>query len=162
MLIVGLPEGGARDRLLRDFAAAGISASRITLVGRVALREYFRWFDAVDISLDTTPYSGGTTTCDAIWTGVPVLTAPGVRPLSRSAASILSTVGLAEWIAPTPEDYVRLAVEFAGKESVITGLRRSLRGRMRESPLMDEQRFTRDLEAAYRRMWRAWCGGPAP
>ena len=132
------------------------------MVGRAALTEYFRCFDSVDIALDTTPYSGGTTTCDALWTGVPVVTAPGPRPISRSAASILSTAGLPEWIASTPEDYVRLAVEFARKEAVIGELRRSLRQRMRESPLMDEVQFTRDLEAAYRRMWRTWCEGPAP
>jgi predicted O-linked N-acetylglucosamine transferase (SPINDLY family) len=162
LIIVGIPEGRARERLLQDFGSAGISASRIRMVGRVALTEYFRWFDAVDIALDTTPYSGGTTTCDALWTGVPVVTVPGPRPISRSAASILSTVALSEWIASTPEDYVRLAVEFAHQEAIIIELRRSLRQRMRESPLMDEVQFARDLEAAYRRMWGAWCESAAP
>lgn len=159
MVIVGLPEGQARERLLRDFGAAGIAPSRITVAGRVPLKEYFRWLDAVDIALDTTPYSGGTTTCDTLWAGVPVVTAPGPRAFSRSAGSILSTVGLPEWIASTPEDYVRLAVEFARDERVIADLRSTLRKTMRESPLMDEARFTRDLETAYRRMWRAWCPG---
>lgn len=162
LIIVGIPEGRARERLLREFSTAGISASRITMVGRVALVEYFRWFDAVDIALDTTPYSGGTTTCDALWTGVPVVTAPGTRPISRSAASILSTLGLSEWIASKPEDYVRLAAGFALQESALVELRRSLRQRMRESPLMDEVQFVRDLEEAYRRMWRAWCESAAP
>ena len=160
--IVGITEGRAKERLLRGFESAGISATRITMVGRIPLTEYFRSFDAVDIALDTTPYSGGTTTCDALWAGVPVVTAPGARPFSRSAASILSTVGLSEWIASTPEDYVRLAIEFARKEEVVVELRRSLRQRMRESPLMDEVQFVRDLEGAYRRMWRAWCEGTAP
>jgi protein O-GlcNAc transferase len=159
LLIAGVPEGHARNSLLLRFESAGISSARITMVGRVPLAEYFRWFDAVDIALDTTPFSGGTTTCDALWSGVPVVTAPGARPYSRSAASILSTAGLTDWIAPTPEDYVRLAVDFAGKETVIAGLRRSLRQRMRQSPLMDEARFTHDLETAYREMWRAWCNG---
>jgi len=162
MVIVGLPEGRARERLLQDFTSAGIAASRITMAGRVSLAEYFRWFDAVDIALDTMPYSGGTTTCDALWAGVPVVTAPGARPFSRSAGSMLATAGLSEWIASTPEEYVRLAAEFARKEEVIADLRRTLRKRMRESPLMDEAQFTRDLEAAYRRMWRAWCDGAAP
>jgi len=132
------------------------------MVGRVPLTEYFRLFDAVDIALDTTPYSGGTTTCDTLWAGVPVVTAPGTRPFSRSAASILATAGLSEWIASSPEDYVRLAAEFSRKEAVIAELRRSLRQRMRESPLMDEVQFARDLEGAYRRMWRAWCESTAP
>ena len=162
LVIVGIPEGRARERLLKEFADAGIAASRITMVGRVALTEYFRWFDSVDIALDTTPYSGGTTTCDALWAGVPVVTSPGPRPFSRSAASILSSAGLAEWIASTPEDYVRIAAGFAREEAAVSELRRSLRQTMRESPLMDEAQFARDLETAYRSMWRAWCEGTAP
>jgi predicted O-linked N-acetylglucosamine transferase (SPINDLY family) len=88
---------------------------------------------------------------------VPVVTAPGTRPSSRSTASVLSTAGLPEWIAPSPEDYVRLAVEYARDESRLAGLRRSLRNRFRQSPLMDENGFVRDLEFACREMWRAWC-----
>jgi len=157
MVVVGVPEGHARDRLLQDFRGAGIAASRLTIAPRVPLDEYFRWFNAVDIALDSTPYSGGTTTCDSLWMGVPVITVPGPRSVSRSAASILSAAGLAEWIAPTPEDYVRLAVEFARDRAVVAQLRTSLRQRLRESPMMDEPRFVRDVEAAYRRMWRTWC-----
>lgn len=159
MVLVGVPEGHARNRLLQEFRTAGIAASRLTLVPIVPLDDYFRWFNAVDIALDTTPYSGGTTTCDTLWMGVPVVTVPGARSVSRSAASILSAVGLPEWIAATPDDYVRLAVEFARDGTAITQLRASLRQRMRGSPLMDEARFVRDLESAYRRMWRIWCGG---
>jgi protein O-GlcNAc transferase len=162
LLVVGIPEGRGRERLLRDFTANGVSASRITLVGKLALTEYFRRFDSVDIVLDTTPYSGGTTTCDALWAGVPVVTAPGQRPLSRSAASILSTVGLSDWIAADRDDYVRRAARFAREPETLAGLRRSLRRTMRGSPLMDEARFVRDLEAAYRTVWRAWCEGAAP
>ncbi|MGC2519619.1 MAG: tetratricopeptide repeat protein [Burkholderiales bacterium] len=161
LLAVGVPQGHARDSLLRDFQGAGVAASRITIVPRLPLDEYFRCFDAVDMALDTTPYSGGTTTCDTLWMGVPVVTVPGPRSVSRSTASILSTLGLPEWIASTPDDYVRLAVEFARDEAVLAKLRRSLRQRMRESPLMDEPRFARDIEAAYRRMWKTWCEGAA-
>ena len=162
LVVVGLPEGHARDRLLQNFQAAGIAPTRLTIVPRVPLDQYFRWFNAVDVALDSTPYSGGTTTCDALWMGVPVVTSPGSRSVSRSAASILSTVGLSAWIAPTPEDYVRLAVEFAREKTAIVQLRASLRGRMRDSPLMDEAGFARHLEEAYRGMWRCWCenGGP--
>jgi predicted O-linked N-acetylglucosamine transferase (SPINDLY family) len=161
IFFAGVPQGPARDGLIRDFESAGIAAGRITIAPRVGIDEYFRSFNAVDVALDTTPYSGGTTTCDALWMGVPVITVPGARSISRSAASILSTVGLQAWIASTPEQYVRLAVEFARDPSAVCELRSSLRERMRASPLMDGARFTRDLEAAYRGMWRAWCGGPA-
>jgi predicted O-linked N-acetylglucosamine transferase (SPINDLY family) len=158
LVVVGVSDGRARDRLVREFEEAGIATSRMTIAPHVLLDEYFRWFDAVDIALDTTPYSGGTTTCDTLWAGVPVVTLSGSRSVSRSAVSILSVVGLSAWIAATPEDYVRLAVEFAREKKAIAQLRASLRQRMRESPVMDEPRFVRDLEAAYRRMWRTWCG----
>lgn len=159
LVVVGIQEGRARDTLLRDLEVAGVAPTRITAVPHVPLDQYFRWFNAVDIALDTTPYSGHTTTCDTLWMGVPVLTLLGSLPVSRGAASILSTVGLSSWIAPTPQDYVRLAVDYARGRTVITKLRQSLRQRMRESPIMDEVRFARDIEDAYRHMWRAWCGG---
>jgi predicted O-linked N-acetylglucosamine transferase (SPINDLY family) len=89
--------------------------------------------------------------------GVPVITVPGRRSASRSAAGILATVGAVEWVAATPEDYVRIAVELARDPAALAQVRGSLRRRMRASPLMDEHRFVRDLEDAYRRMWRTWC-----
>jgi len=161
LVVMGVPEGQAQDRLLQDFRDAGIAGSRITIVPYVLLDEYFRWFNAVDIALDTTPYSGGTTTCDTLWMGVPVITVPGLRSVSRSAASILTTVGLHDWIASTLEDYVRLALHFARDGAAITELRKSLRQTMRESPIMDEARFVHDIECAYRRMWRTWCNSIA-
>jgi predicted O-linked N-acetylglucosamine transferase (SPINDLY family) len=83
----------------------------------------------------------------------------GARSISRSAASVLSSVGLADWIAATPGDYVRLAAAFARDQARLLDLRTSLRQKMRLSPIMDETAFVRDLESAYRTMWRAWCEG---
>ncbi len=157
MVIFGIAEGRARDELVTDLVGAGGERGRITVLPYVSLQDYFNGFNSVDIALDATPYSGGTTSLDALWMGVPVVTAPGTRPSSRSTASILTTAGLAEWIATGPEDYVRLAVEFAGADGILAGLRKTLRDRLRASPLMDEKRFVRDLENAYRQMWRAWC-----
>ncbi len=159
LVIANVPEERVTESLLRDLESAGIAASRIAVVPHVALEEHFRWFNAVDIALDTTPYGGVTTTCDTLWMGVPVITLSGTRLASRSSASILSTVGLPGWIASTPGDYVRLAVEFARDVAGIAELRQTLRGKMRTSPLMDEPRFARDVEEAYRHMWRAWCDG---
>jgi len=158
LVFAGIPQGPVRDGLIRDFERAGIAVDRLAILPRVALPEYYRLFNTVDLALDTTPYSGGTTTCDTLWMGVPVVTVPGTRSVSRSAASILATVGLSDWIAASPEDYVRLAVKHAGDRAVIAELRQTLRERMRRSPLMDELQFTRDVEDAYRRMWRTWCG----
>jgi len=167
LVVVGMPEGRARERLLEDFSQAGIAASRLTIVPRVALDEYFRWFDQVDVALDAMPCSGGTTTCDTLWMGVPVVTFAGPRSVSRSAASLLTAAGLGDWIAATPQDYVRLAVESARDPARLAGLRRSLRQALRASPVMDEAGFVRDLEGAYRSMWRGWCAaqespGPVP
>jgi len=159
LLLAGVPVGPARDGLLADLKGAGVSSARIATVPYASLHDYLRSLGGVDIALDTTPYSGGTTTCDALWMGVPVVALQGFRSISRSAASILSTVGLTDWIAATPEDYVRLAAEFARDEALLAELRGSLRQKMRLSPIMDEAGFVRGLEDAYRTMWRAWCEG---
>ena len=159
LVVAGVSHGRARDELLAALASDGVRPSRVTLLPFMSMQDYFRSFGSVDITLDTAPYSGGTTTCDALWMGVPVLTLPGPRPASRSAASILTAVGLADWIASSPADYVRRAVRFAGEKENIAELRRFLRERMRASPLMDEARFALDMEDAYRGMWRRWCAG---
>jgi predicted O-linked N-acetylglucosamine transferase (SPINDLY family) len=157
LVVLGVNPGRAQEDLHADLERAGVARDRIRVLPYVSLEDYFRWYNEVDIALDTTPYSGGTTTCDALWMGVPVVTVPGERSSSRSAASILTTVGLADWIGATREDYVGLAVRFAGERDILAGLRRTLRSRMRASPLMDEAGFARDMEAAYRSMWRLWC-----
>ena len=157
LTLAGVPQGKVRDELLQTLAAYGVDSTRVTLLPFMPLREYLRALGDVDIALDTSPYSGGTTTCDALWMGVPVLTFPGVRPASRSAASILTTMGLTDWIATSPEDYVRRAVRFASEPETIARLHRSLRDRMAASPLMDEVRFARDLEQLYRMLWRRQC-----
>ncbi len=159
LLIVGVARGRAQDALLRDLTGARVSRERITCVPYAALEEYLRLFGEVDIALDSLPFSGGTTSCDTLWMGVPIVTMPGSRSVSRSASSVLSNLGLTEWIASSPEDYVRRAVRFAGERELLAELRGSLRQRMAASPLMDEERFVRDLEQAYREMWRRWCAG---
>lgn len=160
LLVLGIAQGPARDAVLRDFAEDGVDASRVTIEPRLPLEAYFRRLDTADIALDATPYSGGTTTCDALWMGMPVVTAPRAWPMSRSAASILSAVGLREWIVSSAEDYADRAVAAAADVEALRGLRATLRPRMRASPLMDEPRFARDMEDAYRRMWRTWCAAP--
>lgn len=159
LVIARAPEGSARESLLRDLGGGRIHPGRISFAPPVPIDEYFRRFNSVDIALDPTPYSGCTTTCDTLWMGVPVITLSGPRAASRTSASILSTVGLSEWIASTPEDYVKLAVRCAGEGAVLSEMRETLRQRMRESPLMDEVSFAQGIEDAYRQMWRAWCSG---
>src|SRR5258706_268261 len=147
-VVVGKGRAGAE--LLEALVQDGVHPSRVALLPFMPVQDYLRWFCNVDIALDTSPYSGGTTTCDALWMGVPVLTMPGSRSASRSAASILATMGLTDWIATSPEDYVRRAVQFASERETIVALRRSLRERMQASALMQEAQFAQDMEQAYR------------
>jgi protein O-GlcNAc transferase len=157
LLLLGVPRGQAAEALMEEFTRQGVDAGRISIEPRRPLEEYFRSLRSVDLALDPMPYSGGTTTCDTLWMGTPVLTLPGARSVSRSASSILGTLGLQDWIATTPEDYVTQAVRAAGDAAWFTGARRSLRERMRASPLMDEAGFARAMEGLFREMWRAWC-----
>ena len=159
LTVLGVPDGPSKERLLADFKAAGIAPARITTVPPLPLNDYFRWFDEVDLALDATPYSGGTTTCDTLWMGVPVVTLAGSRSASHSASSILSAIGLEGWIARTADEYVGLALSFGRDPAALGAMRASLRERMRASPVMDEPAFVRDLEDAYRQIWRDWCGG---
>ncbi len=133
----------------------GVAAERIEFLPRVPLNEYLPLYDAVDIVLDTLPYGGGTTTFDALWMGVPVVTAIGDTSVSRSGASILEEVGLDDWIAPSVDAYVDVAVARAGEREALAALRRTLRDRLQASPITDSARFVRDLEAACREMWLA-------
>jgi predicted O-linked N-acetylglucosamine transferase (SPINDLY family) len=157
LLIVGVPPGPATQLVLEDFSRHGAAPGSVTVMPRVSFEDYFRTIGRVDIGLDTMPYSGGTTTCDTVWMGTPVLTLAGTRSVSRSASSVLGALGLHEWIAATPDEYVAKAVAFAADADTLRRLRRSLRARMEASPLMDEPRFVRDMEALYRQMWRTWC-----
>jgi predicted O-linked N-acetylglucosamine transferase (SPINDLY family) len=153
LLIVGVPPGPATQMVLDDFARHGVSPGTVKVEARLSLEDYFRTIGSVDIALDPMPYSGGTTTCDTLWMGTPVVAMTGDRSVSRSAASILSVLGLEAWIASSPEEYVERAVALARQP----GSGRGLRERMRASPLMDEARFARDMEALYRQAWRTWC-----
>jgi predicted O-linked N-acetylglucosamine transferase (SPINDLY family) len=137
---------------------AGIGSDRIELAGHTtSLGAHLASYSRVDIALDTFPYHGTTTTCEALWMGVPVITLAGQTHVSRVGVSLLSHVGLPELVAESPADYVRLATELASDLPRLAALRRTLRPRMAASPLTDAPRFARAIEAAYREMWREWC-----
>jgi predicted O-linked N-acetylglucosamine transferase (SPINDLY family) len=154
----GLASGNARRALQERFSALGVESGRVELLGPEYshARHLARYAD-VDIGLDTYPYHGTTTTCEALWMGVPVVTLAGRAHVSRVGVSILSRVGFAELVAATPADYVNKALGLAGNVARLRELRAGLRDRMRASPLLDAPGFTRALEAAYRGMWRRWC-----
>jgi predicted O-linked N-acetylglucosamine transferase (SPINDLY family) len=155
--LLSLHQGSVRNRLLEQFESGGIARSRIRFVGKVPIPEYFRLYNQIDIALDTFPYAGGTTTCDALWMGVPVVTLAGKTAVGRGGVSILTNIGLPELIAHTTEEYTRTAADLSADRPRLTHLRSTLRTRFEQSPLMNAPRFAQNIEAAYRQMWRAWC-----
>jgi predicted O-linked N-acetylglucosamine transferase (SPINDLY family) len=158
-LLVHIRQGSHREDLLKCFEQQGISRHRLLLVDWLQGLEYFRLYEQIDIALDTFPHGGGTTSCDALWMGAPVVSWAGPAAVSRGGLSILSNLGLSELVAFDGDGYVEIARELAANLSRLSELRSSLRARMRQSPLMDEPRFARQIEAAYREMWRRWCAG---
>lgn len=132
----------------------GIDAARVTLHGYVSREAYLVAHAEIDVMLDTFPYPGGTTTCEALWMGVPTLTLAGDTLLARQGASLLHAAGLNDWVANSEEDYVAKAVQFTQDLSVLAALRAGLRQQVLASPLFDAPRFARNFEAALWGMWR--------
>jgi len=126
------------------------------------MEDYFAQYGQIDVALDPFPYGGGTTTCDALWMGVPVVTLMGPTAVGRAGVSLLSNLGLPELIAHTPEEYLSIARDLAADLPRLAQLRRQLRPVMRTSILMDAPRFATEIEAAYRQMWVNWCANASP
>ena len=156
-LTVFAPHGEHRRLAREAMAGAGLDPQRLQFVAMSSMEAYLRLYQRFDIALDPIPYAGGTTTCDALWMGVPVVSMTGKTAVSRAGLSILSNAGLAELVASDAGQYVRIAAGLAGDVSRLAGLRATLRERMRASPLMDGPGFARDFEGALRQMWKEWC-----
>jgi predicted O-linked N-acetylglucosamine transferase (SPINDLY family)/glycosyltransferase involved in cell wall biosynthesis len=152
------PQGQTRDDILARLRQRGVVESRIEFIDRVPRHEYLRLYHRFDLGLDPTPCNGHTTSMDAFWMGVPVLTLVGKTVMGRAGWSQLCNLGLQELAAETPEQYVALAARWADQLPRLQEVRRTLRQRMEQSPLMDGKRFARSVEEAYRQMWRRWCG----
>lgn len=152
-----LQEASVRQRIIERFAAHGIDEGRLILEHAAPRAEYLAAYRRVDIALDPFPYPGGTTTVEALWMGVPVLTLAGERFLSRQGVGLLMNAGLPEWVAVNPDDYVGRAVSHANDLRRLASLRQGLRDRVLTSPLFDAPRFANHLEVGLRRMWQKWC-----
>jgi protein O-GlcNAc transferase len=151
---LGVQTHGA-DWVMQRFAAAGLDASRIELAAYAP--HPYPPYREIDICLDPLFANGGTTTCDALWMGVPVVTMYGRTPFSRVGLCHLTNVGLTELVARDVDEYVGLAVGLAREPDRLSALHRTLRARLAASPLMDGARYTRNLEAEYRRVWTRHC-----
>lgn len=144
----------SRRRIEGALESRGVSAKRADFRGIVPFDEHIRLLSTVDIALDSFPYTGQTTTCDCLWMGVPVVTLAGTTHVSRLSAGLLLRMGLGDMVARDVEEYIRIAVRTAESIPALARLRQDLRRRMRRSTLVDGARVTREVEQAYRRMWR--------
>jgi predicted O-linked N-acetylglucosamine transferase (SPINDLY family) len=156
-LVLLAPPGWARDHVRTRFEQAGIAEARVEFADRQPRQVYFQSYQRIDLGLDPFPCNGGTTTLDALWMGVPTLTVVGKTVVGRAGWTQLSNLGLQELAAETAEQYVALAARVSGDLPRLQELRRTLRQRLQASPLMDGMRFARNVEQAYRQMWRRWC-----
>lgn len=146
-----------RGRFQSWFSQDGIASERLRFAGPSPVDEYLASYGEIDIALDPFPYQGGSTTLDTLWMGVPMVAMSGRLAVQRSSTCILKSVGLPDSVVDSPEQYVKAAVFLAGIVGRIPQLRANVRKAFQASPFMDERGFTRELEAAYRDMWRTWC-----
>jgi protein O-GlcNAc transferase len=154
-----LSDAPNRERFRALAAAQGISSERLDLRPFAPVEDAAASYHDIDIALDPFPFCGGMTSLEALWMGVPVVTLPQAMIAGRQTAALLANLGLAELIAKDEAQYVDIAVSLAKDLPGLAALRADLRERFRSSPLADTERFTRDLERAYREMWRSWASG---
>jgi len=146
-----------REMYVERFAEHGISPDRIATCSWLPPPAHLELYNRVDIALDTFPYNGTTTTCQALLMGVPVISLVGNHHMSRVGRSILSRLGLEFFVASTPDEYVAKAVALASKPDALSKIRSTMRMRMAVSPLCNKDKFAENIEQAYRKMWHRWC-----
>lgn len=152
-----LADPGARARYFDLFAAHGVTPERVQLHPWTAsIEDHLAVYNSIDIALDTFPYNGTTTTLEALWMGVPVVSLLGDRHAARVGASILERLERSDWVATTVEGYVATAVALARRGDELRRQRDTLRAHMAQSSLCDAGCFARAIEAAYQDMWRTW------
>jgi protein O-GlcNAc transferase len=150
-----LNDQGIKEALIEQFAQLNIESERLILLGRSPSPAHLNTYHEVDIALDSYPFTGGTTTFEALWMGIPVVSLVGKRQVARQGLSILSALELQELIAYSPEDYINICVKLAENTDQLQALRRNLRERMQESSLMDETGFTQHLENVYQTLFQS-------
>jgi predicted O-linked N-acetylglucosamine transferase (SPINDLY family) len=152
----GLDETAMRAEFTAKFADHAIGAERLILLGRKPEQQYVL-YHRIDIALDPFPCAGGTTSCDAVWMGVPLITLAGDTFAGRMGVTIAHSIGHPEWVADNTDEYQRKAIDLACDVQRLNAIRLRLRQQVEASPMMDEIGYTRGLETAYRQMWKIWC-----
>jgi predicted O-linked N-acetylglucosamine transferase (SPINDLY family) len=157
LLVLAGRGGYVQEHFERVARAHGVDPARIELFDRMPRDKYYELLQQADIALDPFPFNGHTTTCDAVWLGLPVVMLAGETYASRFGSGVLVPVGLEELVTRSIDSYVERAVELASDVEHLASLRQELRGRMAASVLLDFSGFARDVEASYREMWIQWC-----
>jgi len=160
LLLKGKPfsDGATCATFFARLAERGITKERVKLMAWLpSATAHLALYEHIDIALDPFPYNGTTTTCEALWMGVPVVTLKGDRHSARVGASLLTQAGMTDWIAGSVDDYVEIALGLAADPAQLHKLRRGLRRDLAASPLCDANAFARKVETAYRSIWRNWC-----
>ncbi|MBM4099449.1 MAG: tetratricopeptide repeat protein [Planctomycetes bacterium] len=155
-----IADPSTRERVQRRLASGGIAPERLETVAYTAgAAEHFALYGRVHVALDTTPYNGTTTTCEALWMGVPVVTLEGDRHAARVGASLLRAAGKPGWIARTPAEFASIAAGLARDREGLVAWRAGARGALRASSLLDVDAYGARFHGALRDAWAAWCGG---
>ncbi len=157
LMLVTIVAGAAEHRIRDLFAAHGVGAERLEILPRMTHEEFLAVHARADIALDPYPYHGTTTTCFSLWMGLPVVSLAGTTHVSRVGVSLLSNVGLPDFVARDADHYVEIARRTAADLPALAALRADLRRRLLASPLADGRAGARALESAFREMWSAWC-----
>ena len=156
--LLAMPDEETAARIRAVLVNYGIDAARIRSLPRLARAQYWPMYAEADIALDPFPYTGGATSCDALWMGLPVVSLAGDFGFARSAATVLVNAGLAQFVAEDERQYLDIALRLAGAVPELADLRRGLRERLARSPLLDAPRFVAALEQLYRAAWRGAAG----
>jgi predicted O-linked N-acetylglucosamine transferase (SPINDLY family) len=151
-------KGKGLDRLYKRFESHSVDKNRLLIRNTVPAEGHLAVYRDIDVFLDSFPWSGHTSACEALWMGVPVVTLAGDRHAGRMVASVLSCLDMKDCIAGTKDDYLSVAQRLSSDIDTLKSLRSTLRGRMQKSPLCDGAAFTRNLEQALRSLWQEWCG----
>lgn len=153
----GLEQPSTQQRIREVFSRRGVTPERIELLGASGRQQHLAQYGQVDLALDPFPHGGGVSTLESLWMGVPVVTLMGEHVSGRLSASVLTTLGLNQFIARTSQDYVDRALQHAQDACGLADLRQTLRNRLSASILCDHRAYCRAAESAYREMWRRWC-----
>jgi predicted O-linked N-acetylglucosamine transferase (SPINDLY family) len=157
-----LTEPEEQQILAKKFADLGIAASRLLMEGESSREDYLACFSRVDISLDPFPYTGGTTTVESLWMGVPVLTLAGKTLIGRQGLGLLMNAGMADWVAHSPEEYIEIAANWAQRTEELAALRAKLRQQVLDSPLFGAETFAQHFVDAMEQIWAKYVENPVP